>query len=284
MEETPRTVRLADGAPFDVSTRGLAATLLRADIEEAVRSGDGPAELVLDVRRGQGADVQAHTIAVEWSPADLEQLLSEGDAEEVTILFDRDEMAAAIDAEADVEAHGLREKALVLTAVAVTGLSAAGVAQAHPTAGPTGTAAAAIVAAPASVQAPAVTTGGAYTAGAVDQASPATTIGGAGVKAPEGIAAAAAAPATITGGATAAQAYPEGTLAVANTGSPNTGSSQWFVVVGDGGQQLEVKYTPFGKVVSGLDVVKAINALGDAATNGTPTKQVTITSITIAES
>jgi hypothetical protein len=206
MEETPRTVRLADGAPFDVSTRGLAATILRADIEEAVRSGDGPAELVLDVRRGQGADVQAHTIAVEWSPADLEQLLSEGDAEEVTIAFDRDEMAAAIDAEADVEAHGLREKALVLTAVAVTGLSAAGVAQAHPTAGPTGTAAAAIVAAPASVQAPAVTTGGAYTAGAVDQASPATTIGGAGVKAPEGIAAAAAAPATITGGATAAQA------------------------------------------------------------------------------
>jgi hypothetical protein len=30
-------------------------------------------------------------------------------------------------------------------------------------------------------------------------------------------------------------------------------------------------------------VVKAINAFGDAATNGTPTKQVTITSITISE-
>ena len=84
-------------------------------------------------------------------------------------------------------------------------------------------------------------------------------------------------------GVTAAQAYPEGTLAVANTGSPDTGSSQWFVVVGNGGQQLQVKYTPFGKVTSGLDVVKAINALGDAATNGTPTKQVTITSITITE-
>jgi peptidyl-prolyl cis-trans isomerase B (cyclophilin B) len=85
-------------------------------------------------------------------------------------------------------------------------------------------------------------------------------------------------------GVTPAAAYPEGELAVANTGSPNTGSSQFFVVVGTGGQQLELKYTPFGKVTAGLDVVKAINALGDAATNGTPTKQVTITSVTITES
>ena len=207
MEETPRTVRLADGAPFDVSARGVTATLLRADIE-AARSGAGPAELVLDVRRGQGAEVEAHSIAVEWTPADLERLLDEGDAEEVTIAFDRDEMAAVMDAEADVEAHGLREKALVLTVVAVTGLSTAGVAQARPAAEQTGTAAAAVASAPAPVQAPAATTGGADTAGAVDQASPATTIGGAATQAPEVItaAAAAAAPATTTGGATAAQA------------------------------------------------------------------------------
>jgi pilus assembly protein FimV len=205
MEETPPTVRLADGAPFDVSVRGVTATLLRADIE-AARSGAGPAELVLDVRRGQGADVEAHSIAVEWSAADLERLLGEGEAEEVTIAFDRDEMAAVMGAEADVEAHGLREKAIVLTVVAVTGLSTAGVAQARPVAEPTGTATAAVASAPASVQAPAVTTGGAETAGAVDQASPATTVGGAATKAPEVIRAAApaAAPATTTGGATAA--------------------------------------------------------------------------------
>jgi hypothetical protein len=206
MEETRRTVRLADSAPFDVSDRGVTATLLRSDIE-AARSGAGPAELVLDVRRGQGADVEAHSIAIEWSPADLERLLGEGEAEEVTIAFDRDEMAAVMDAEADVEAHGLREKALVLTAVAVTGLSTAGVAQARPTAVATGTAAV-VASAPAPAQAPAATIGGAGTAGAVDQAaSPATTTGGA-VKAPEVIvaAAAAAAPATTTGGATAAQA------------------------------------------------------------------------------
>ena len=199
-------VRLADDAPFDVSDRGVTATLLRADIEEAARSGAGPAELVLDVRRGQGADVEAHTIAVEWSPADLERLLDEGEAEDVTIAFDRDEMAAAIDAEADVEAHGLREKALILTVVAVSAASTAGVAQARPAAFATGSAAA-VASAPAPVQAPAATIGGAETAGAVDQAAaPATTIGGAGLKAADVVTAAPAAPATTTGGATAAQA------------------------------------------------------------------------------
>lgn len=208
MDETPRTVRLAEGAPFDVSTRGLTATLRRADIE-AASSMAGPAELVLDVRRGQGADVEAHSIAVEWSPADLERLLEGDEAAEVTIAFDRGEMAAVMDAEADVEAHGLREKAMVLTVVAVTGLSTAGVAQARPAAFELGTAApvaAAPAQAPAATQAPAAVTGGAMVAGAVDQASPATTIGGAGVEAPDVVAAAPAAPATTTGGATAAQA------------------------------------------------------------------------------
>jgi peptidylprolyl isomerase/peptidyl-prolyl cis-trans isomerase B (cyclophilin B) len=82
----------------------------------------------------------------------------------------------------------------------------------------------------------------------------------------------------------AADAYPEGTLAVANTGSPNTGSSQFFIVIGSGGQQLSLSYTPFGKVTGGLDVARKINTYGDSATNGTPTKQITITSVTITES
>jgi hypothetical protein len=187
MEETPRMVRLADGAPFDVSARGVTATLLRADIEEAARSGAGPAELVLDVRRGEGADVEAHMVAVEWSPADLERLLDEGDADEVAIAFDRAEIAAAIDAEADVEAHGLREKALVLTVVAVSAASTAGVAQARPAAVPAGTAAT-VASSPAPAQ------------------SPAATIGGAGLEPTDVVTAPAASPATTTGGATASQA------------------------------------------------------------------------------
>lgn len=206
MEGTARTVRLAEGAPFDVSSRGVTATLRRADIEEAARSGVGPAELVLDVRRGQGADVEAHSIAVEWSAADLERLLGEGEAGEVTIAFDRDEMTSVMDAEADVEAHGLREKALVLTVVAVSAASTAGVAQAHPTAVSAGGAATA-ASAPAAVQAPAATIGGADTAGPLDPAlAPATTIGGAGLEPTDSVTATPASPATITGGATASQA------------------------------------------------------------------------------
>lgn len=157
MGDTRGTVRLVEGAPFDIATRGVTATLRRSDIERAARSGDDPAQLLLDVTRRQGADVEAHTLAVEWSQADLDRLLRDAEAaEEVTIAFDGDEVVAAIDDQVDVEAHGLREKVVVLTVVAVSALSTAGVAQAMPYAGSGG----------ASDVTPAV--------------SPATTIGGAG--------------------------------------------------------------------------------------------------------
>lgn len=77
--------------------------------------------------------------------------------------------------------------------------------------------------------------------------------------------------------------YPAGTLAMANTGQPDTGGSQWFIVVGDGGQQLTPTYTVFGHVTEGQDIVDAINEFGDAATNGTPTKLVSIKTVTITE-
>ena len=78
--------------------------------------------------------------------------------------------------------------------------------------------------------------------------------------------------------------YPTGTLAMANTGQPDSGGSQWFITVEGGGAQLTPTYTAFGQVVEGQDVVDAINQHGDAATNGTPTKIVAITDVTIAES
>jgi cyclophilin family peptidyl-prolyl cis-trans isomerase len=77
--------------------------------------------------------------------------------------------------------------------------------------------------------------------------------------------------------------YPTGTLAMANTGQPNSGGSQWFITVEGGGDQLSPTYTAFGQVVEGQDVVDAINEHGDAATNGTPTKLIAITGITITE-
>jgi len=78
--------------------------------------------------------------------------------------------------------------------------------------------------------------------------------------------------------------YPTGTLAMANnTGQPNSGGSQWFITVEGGGGQLTPTYTAFGRVVEGQDVVDAINQYGDAATNGTPTKIIAITTVTIGE-
>jgi len=204
MHEARSTVRLAEGVPFDVSTRGVTATLRRSEIEQAARSEDESVELLLDVRRGEGADVEAHSLAVEWSRPDLDRLLREaGNADDVTIAFDRDEMGAAIDAETDVEAHGLREKALVLTVVAASALSTAGAAQAMPAppGGSAGTPVASVVAA-TPAQSPATTIGGAAGASTVaSDVSPATTIGGAG-PAPT------AAPAAGTG-ATASDAPPQ---------------------------------------------------------------------------
>jgi cyclophilin family peptidyl-prolyl cis-trans isomerase len=89
----------------------------------------------------------------------------------------------------------------------------------------------------------------------------------------------------VSGLASPADAYPEGALAMANRGGANTSSSQWFIVVGDGGQQFaeNPNYTVFGQVVEGIEIARAINEFGDSATNGTPTKAITVTSVTITE-
>jgi cyclophilin family peptidyl-prolyl cis-trans isomerase len=74
--------------------------------------------------------------------------------------------------------------------------------------------------------------------------------------------------------------YELGSLAMANAG-PNTNGSQFFVISGPSGVQLPPQYSLFGKVVAGLDVVAAIDAIGTKS--GTPKETVTIESVTIAE-
>ena len=78
--------------------------------------------------------------------------------------------------------------------------------------------------------------------------------------------------------------YPTGTLAMANTGAPNSGGGQWFITVEGGGGRLAPTYTAFGTVVEGQDVVDAINEFGTDSQNGEPTKLIAITSIMITES
>jgi cyclophilin family peptidyl-prolyl cis-trans isomerase len=74
--------------------------------------------------------------------------------------------------------------------------------------------------------------------------------------------------------------YELGSLAMANAGA-NTNGSQFFVISGPQGAALPPKYSLFGKVVAGLDVVAAIDAIGTSS--GKPTERVVIESVTIDE-
>jgi cyclophilin family peptidyl-prolyl cis-trans isomerase len=75
--------------------------------------------------------------------------------------------------------------------------------------------------------------------------------------------------------------YEIGSLAMANAG-PNTNGSQFFIVSGPDGTSLPPSYSLFGKVVGGLDVVKAIESVGSRS--GAPSEEVVIESVTISES
>jgi peptidyl-prolyl cis-trans isomerase B (cyclophilin B) len=59
--------------------------------------------------------------------------------------------------------------------------------------------------------------------------------------------------------------YPAGTVAMANAG-PNTNGSQFFFVWKN--TTLAPDYTPFGKVIAGMDVLQKIAAAGDDSQNG----------------
>ena len=74
--------------------------------------------------------------------------------------------------------------------------------------------------------------------------------------------------------------YPEGTVAMANSG-PNTNGSQFFIVYGD--TTLGPNYTIWGKVTSGLDIVKYIAQSGirGGGSDGQPLRTIAIDRITL---
>jgi cyclophilin family peptidyl-prolyl cis-trans isomerase len=65
-----------------------------------------------------------------------------------------------------------------------------------------------------------------------------------------------------------AQQYPLGSLVMANTGQPNSGGSQFFIVSGPQGESLPNTYSLFGQVTSGMSVVSTIDKQG--STSGIP--------------
>ncbi|SUE13791.1 peptidyl-prolyl cis-trans isomerase [Rhodococcus gordoniae] len=74
--------------------------------------------------------------------------------------------------------------------------------------------------------------------------------------------------------------YPRGTLAMANTGQPETNGSQFFLVYGD--SVLPPQYTVFGTIdetgLATLDTIAAAGVAGGAA-DGTPALETTLTSV-----
>ncbi|MFD0587030.1 peptidylprolyl isomerase [Paenibacillus sp. GCM10027627] len=78
--------------------------------------------------------------------------------------------------------------------------------------------------------------------------------------------------------------YTEGTVAMFNAGSPNSGSSQFFICTGPDAANLnqQPNYTIFGKVNSGMEIVKAIAST--PVKDGAPLTPVVVESITIKES
>ena len=80
-----------------------------------------------------------------------------------------------------------------------------------------------------------------------------------------------------------AQQYPLGSLVMANTGQPNTGGSQFFIVSGPQGESLPNTYSLFGQVTSGMSVVDTIDKQGSAS-GMPPDVTQRIISVTIHES
>jgi len=120
MEEVAGTAKLVDPAAVGAGS-ALTATLPRTDIEAALQDEAG-ADLFLEIARIQNGERNDRRIKVAWSREDLEALLQSSNGETVSCTFDADELERMLN-DPDFEAHGLREKAAIIT-VAIAGAAA----------------------------------------------------------------------------------------------------------------------------------------------------------------
>jgi peptidyl-prolyl cis-trans isomerase B (cyclophilin B) len=79
------------------------------------------------------------------------------------------------------------------------------------------------------------------------------------------------------------ETYGPAVMAMANTSAPNTGGSQFFIIVGEKGHALDdqASYTVFGTVVGGLDVAQRIFGFAPPTGDGQPTEAVYIERVTV---
>jgi peptidyl-prolyl cis-trans isomerase B (cyclophilin B) len=82
--------------------------------------------------------------------------------------------------------------------------------------------------------------------------------------------------------------YPAGSIAMANTGQPNSTGSQFFICTSD--TQLPASYTLLGKITTGLDIAQEVIKAGDdeafkaQAGGGHPKKELEIKTMTVTAS
>lgn len=79
--------------------------------------------------------------------------------------------------------------------------------------------------------------------------------------------------------------YAIGSVVMANTGQPDSGGSQFFIVTGPNGAMLPPQYSLFGMVTEGLDTtLPALDELGNPSNNGQPPlAEIRIESVTVTE-
>ena len=125
MHETSTSATLVGTQLMLAQSDGLTVTLPREEIEVALAS-DPPNELILDLlRKVEGADEpERRTVNVAWTRPDLESVIGDVDAEAITFSFDPAELDRLL-SEPDVEGHGLREAAVVLSIAAAAAVGGA---------------------------------------------------------------------------------------------------------------------------------------------------------------
>jgi hypothetical protein len=128
MEEVASTPKLVDSAAGGAKG-ALTATLPRLQIESALQD-DAGADLFLEIARIQNGERDDRTVKVAWERPDLEELLQRATGDPITLTFNEAELQRLLD-DPDVEAQGLREKALVLTVAVATAAGIAGSATAQ---------------------------------------------------------------------------------------------------------------------------------------------------------
>jgi len=79
-----------------------------------------------------------------------------------------------------------------------------------------------------------------------------------------------------------AMPYPRGTVAMANTGEPHTGGSQFFINYAN--NKIPASYAVFGTITGGMSIVDAVARAGvnGGGNDGTPRQTIVIQSVTVS--